>query len=624
MVSLLCAHLSINAMKRTTVKSTLAKKIARLPKDPGVYIFKDASGIVIYVGKAKQLRVRVRNYLREGADGRYHVQFLLARARDLDYVVTETEQEALILENNLIKKYRPRYNIFLKDDKTYVNLRLNVDHSYPRLTVVRRPKRDKALYFGPFASAGSVRQTLRMIGRIFPLRTCTDAELAKRKRPCLYYFIKRCPAPCVGLVDAQEYGETVSKIKMFLKGRGNELLKTLREKMERLSAERRFEEAARVRDQVFSIQRTIEKQRITSPQQAERDVFAAYREKERIVVQMLTVREGQVSGARMYSFDNAVLSSAEHMSSFLNQYYQSGAPIPAEILLDEEIPGGDALSEFLSQRRRRPVKILYPKRGERRTLVAMAEKNARTAFEDYGASQRNRELLEDLQELLSLQRFPRRVECFDISNIQGTDAVGSGVTLIDGEPSKAHYRHYTIRSVKGADDYGMLREVLERRLSRGLKEGDLPDLLVVDGGRGQLNVALDVLERLGVDNVDAVGVAKVREAGGKRKARGKERIYMRDLPEPLLLEDNSTALFLLERIRDEAHRFAITHHKRLREKKLTHSALDLVPGVGPVLKSRLLEEFGSVARIKKAPLKELASVRGVSPRLAQALKNALA
>jgi excinuclease ABC subunit C len=252
----------------------------------------------------------------------------------------------------------------------------------------------------------------------------------------------------------------------------------------------------------------------------------------------------------------------------------------------------------------------------------MAEKNARTAFEDVGTSQRNRELLEDLQELLSLQRFPRRIECFDVSNIRGTDAVGSGVTLIDGEPSKPHYRHYKIRSVKGADDYGMLREVLERRLSRGINEGDLPDLLVIDGGRGQLNVALDVLERLGVDDVDAVGVAKVREAG--RKARGKERIYTPGLPEPLLLEGNSTALFLLERIRDEAHRFALTYHKRLRKKRLSHSALDHVPGIGPVLKRRLLTEFGSVARIRNAPLEVLASVRGVSLKLARALKDALA
>lgn len=618
-----CAEQSGKNMKRPAENSALAGKITRLPMEPGVYLFKDGGGKVIYVGKAKQLRVRARNYLQEGADGRYQVQFLLARARDIDYVVTETEQEALILENNLIKKYRPRYNIFLKDDKTYVNLRLNVNHPFPRLTVVRRPRRDGAKYFGPYVSAGSVRRTLRTLGRIFPLRTCSDAELERRNRPCLYYFIKRCPAPCVGYVDAQAYRETVGKIVMFLKGRSGELLKSLREKMERLSAERRFEEAARVRDQLFSVQKIVEKQRITSPQAAERDVFASYREKERIVVQQLSVRDGQISGAQMFPFDNAVLSSAEHVASFLNQYYQSGAPIPEEILLDEELPDGAALEEFLAQRRGKAVKILYPKRGERRTLVEMAAKNARTAFADYGPSQRNRELLEDLRDLLSLQRYPRRIECFDISNIQGTDAVGSRVAFIDGEPTKAHYRQYKIRSVAGSDDYGMMREVLERRLSRGVKEGDLPDLLLVDGGRGQLNVALEVLERLGVDGVDAVGIAKVREAGSQRKQRGKERIFTAQLQKPLLLEGNSTALLLLERIRDEAHRFAITHHKRLREKKLSQSTLDGIPGVGPVLKRRLLAEFGSVARIRQAPVEALAAVPGISARLARALKDAL-
>jgi excinuclease ABC subunit C len=607
-----------------TAQNSLKRQIDRLPKDPGVYLFKDSAGTVIYVGKAKDLRARTRNYLHEGADGRYHVRFLLARAKDLDYIVTETEQEALILENNLIKKYRPRYNIFLKDDKTYVNLRLNVDHPYPRLTVVRRPKRDKAQYFGPFASAGSVRQTLRTIGRIFPMRTCTDAELERRRRPCLYYHIKRCPGPCVGLVDPQEYAETVSKVKMFLKGRGNELVKTLRDKMDRLSAERRFEQAAAVRDQMFSIQRTIEKQRITSPQRADRDAFAAWRENERIVIQKLSVRDGQVCDGQMFSFDRAVLPTADHVASFLNQYYQRGAAIPREILLAEEIPEQASLEAFLSERGGHAVRILYPARGERRNLVDMAMKNARSAFEDYGASQRNRELLEDLQELLSLHRYPRRIECFDISNIHGTDAVGSGVTFIDAEPSKAHYRRYKIRTVEGADDYGMIREVLARRISRGVKEGDLPDLLVVDGGRGQLNVALETLESMGAGDVDAVGIAKVRDADTRRRISGREKIHVPRVPEPLLLEGNSTALYLLERVRDEAHRFAITYHKQLRSKKLEKSALDEIPGIGPVLKRRLLEEFGSVARIRTAPVELLASVRGMSRKLAHAVKDALA
>jgi excinuclease ABC subunit C len=611
-------------MEGEDTHTALREQVAHLPRDPGAYIFKDGAGRIIYVGKAKDLRARVRNYLREGADGRHQIKFLLARARSLEYIVTGTEQEALILENNLIKKYRPRYNIFLKDDKTYVNLRLNVDHPYPRLTVVRRPRRDKAQYFGPFASAGSVRQTLRMLGRIFPLRTCTDAELSHRSRPCLYYHIRRCPGPCVGLVDPQEYAETVNRVRMFLKGRGTELVKTLRDKMERLSAERKFEAAASIRDQLFAVQRTIEKQRITSPQRIDRDAFAAWRDRERIVIQKLSVRDGEVCDGQLFSFDNAVLSTADHVASFINQYYQSGAVVPGEVLLAGEIPERESLEKLLSERGKRSVRIVYPRRGERRVLVELAEKNARSAFDDYGASQRNRELLEDLQELLSLHRFPRRIECYDISNIHGSDAVGAGVTFVDAQPSKAHYRHYRIRTKTGPDDYGMMREVLERRLSRGLREGDNPDLLVVDGGRGQLNVALDVIGDLGVESVEAVGIAKVRDKKSGRKVRGREKIYLPGLAEPLILEDNSTALYLLERVRDEAHRFAISHHKQLRGKRLGRSALDEVPGVGPVLKRRLLEEFGSVARIRTAPVEVIASVKGMSRTLAQALKDALA
>jgi excinuclease ABC subunit C len=610
-------------MTDTTSTDRLRDLAENLPDDPGVYLFKDAAGKVLYVGKARSLRTRVRTYTRDGADGRYHIQFLLQRIHDLDFIVTETEQEALILENNLIKKYRPRYNVYFKDDKTYVNLRLNVEHPFPRLTVVRRPRRDRAQYFGPFVSAGSVRQTLRTIGRLFPMRTCTDAEMERRTRPCLYYHIKRCPAPCVGKVDAQDYAETVKRVNMFLKGRGNELLKTLRDKMELQSAERRYEEAARTRDQIHSIQRVLEKQRITSPQSAERDVFGVFRDRERLIIQTLSVRDGQVSGGRTYAFDNALMSTEEHLSSFLNQYYQRGTPVPGEVLLSHEIPDAESMQTFLAGRRGHPVKILYPRRGERATLVAMAVRNATIASEEGGRLERNRELLEDLQELLSLHHYPRRIECYDISNIQGVDAVGAGVVFVDGEPSKSHYRNYRIRTVEGADDYAMMREVLERRLSRGIEEGDLPDLLVIDGGRGQLGVALDVIARLGADGVDAVGIAKVRADDGHSRIRGKERMYMKDIREPLLLEGNSPALYLLERIRDEAHRVAIGHHKRVRGKRLGRSSLDDIPGVGDVLKRRLMAEFGSVARIRSARADAIARVPGVSLRLARAIKDSL-
>ena len=610
-------------MNESASQTQLQDRMKQFPHHPGVYLFKDKRGQVIYVGKAKDLHKRIQSYFRECGDGRHQIQFLMKRAAALDYMATETEQEALILENNLIKKHRPRYNIFLKDDKTYVNLRLNVKHPYPRLTVVRNPKSDGAQYFGPFASAGSVRATLRMIGRIFKLRTCTDHELSIRQRPCLYYHIQRCPGPCVGLIDPQEYRETVSKVTMFLKGKGKELARSLKKKMEILAAERRYEQAARVRDQVRAIQRTIEKQRITSPQSAERDVFGTHRDKENLVIQVLYVRGGKLSGGEVFAFNNASLPTEELLSSFLSQYYQRGAVIPGEVVVADSIPDPSSLAAYLSQRKKERVAVLCPKRGDRRQMVELARKNAALAAREKGPSARNRDLLEDLREFLSLKKFPRRIECFDVSNIQGRDAVASCATFIDGDPARDLYRRYRIKTVKGADDYAMLDETLERRIVRGIKEGDLPDLLLLDGGRGQLNVALKVLERLGVEEQDALGIAKVRDRESGRRIIGREKIYHPGLPDPLLLEDNSTALFLLQRIRDEAHRFAVTYHRQLRSRKMDRSSLDDIPGVGPVLKNRLLLEFGSLARLRRASIDQIASVPGVSGPLAGRIKEFL-
>jgi excinuclease ABC subunit C len=594
----------------------IASLVGQLPRKPGVYLFKDERGRVLYVGKAKNLKSRVGSYFGPGNDGRHHIQFMLPRVADIDFTVTDNEQEALILENNLIKKFRPRYNIFLRDDKTYVNLRLNVAHPYPRLTVVRNPRRDKALYFGPYPSAGAVRRTLRIIGRVFPMRLCSDAELSNRKRPCLYYDIKRCPAPCVGLIDPQEYKETVGKVTMFLKGKGTQLIKSLKARMERASAERAYEEAGGLRDQIWAIQRTLERQRITSPQRAERDVFAAYREDTRLAVKTLYVRDGTVSGGDAYLFTNAALSTGEHLASFISQYYQRGAVIPEEIVVSEAIEEGEALTSLLCSLKGGAVRIIRPQRGERRKLLDLALENARVIHEGKAASGRSRELLEDLQALLELRNVPRQIECFDISNIQGRGAVGSKVTFIDGEPARDLYRRYRIRGIEGANDYGMMEEVLKRRVARGVREGDLPDLLTVDGGKGQLNVALRVLDELGADDVEALAIAKVRDAGGSKKIKGKEKIFTASLPEPLLLEGNSTALLLLERIRDEAHRFAHSYHTLIRNKQMTSSLLDDIPGVGPKLKRRLLARFGGIGEIRRASIDHLMAVTGVSQALA--------
>lgn len=610
-----------------TNSSAFAKKLGArikgLPRDPGVYLFRDEAGQVIYVGKAKELRTRVTSYLREGGDGRHQIRFLLGRADSLDYMVTANEQEALILENNLIKKHRPRYNIFLRDDKSYVNVRLNVDHPFPRLTVVRRPRKDKARYFGPYASAGAVRATLRMLGKVFPMRTCSDLEIVSRKRPCLYYDLGRCPAPCVGYVDQQAYKETVSKVTMFLKGRGEELVKSLTDKMGRAAAERRYELAAKIRDELFALQRVLEKQRVTSPQRSDRDVVGVCRERQKLAVQVLHVRDSQLSGGTAHFFDNAALPTREHLSSFLNQYYQSGAAVPAEIVVPEALDDEKMLEAFLSERREAAVKISVPHRGERRRLLDLAVQNARAVLEARGGAGRHRGALEELQDVLELERFPRRIECFDVSNFQGAEAAASRVTFIDGEPARTLYRHYRVKTVKGADDYRMLEEVIERRIARGMAEGDLPDLLVVDGGKGQMNVARKVMDRLGVKGVGVIGIAKVRDEGRKRRVRGEERVHAPNLAEPLLLREAAGPLHLLERVRDEAHRFAVGYHKKLRAKKFESSVLDSVPGVGPVLKRRLLERFGSVERMREAGVAELSAVPGVSRELAGRIKARL-
>ncbi|MDH3215567.1 MAG: excinuclease ABC subunit UvrC [Candidatus Krumholzibacteria bacterium] len=610
-------------MTQKSLESRIRNQISHLPLEPGVYMFKDAKGQIIYVGKAKKLRTRVRSYLREGGDGRHHIQFLVQRVRDLDYIITGTEQEALILENNLIKKHRPRYNIFFKDDKTYVHVKLNADHPFPRLTIVRTPGKDKARYFGPYASAGSVRATLRMLGKIFPMRTCNDSELTSRKRPCLYYYIKRCPAPCVGYVDPQGYKDVAHKVTMFMKGRGDELVKALKDKMDLQAAERQYEAAARTRDQLYAVQQTLEKQRISTPKEARRDVFGVHRDREKMVIQSLLVEDGKMTGGDSYYFDNASLTTSEHLSSFLSQYYQSGRLIPGQILVSDDVEGKGALEEYLRGRREGSVKVCRPRRGELKRLVELAVKNAKHALEERGVAGLSHELLEELRDILELKTYPRRIECFDVSNFQGRQAVASQVTFIDGESAKAFYRHYRVRTLQGANDYGMMKEVLERRIARGIKENALPDLLLVDGGRGQLNVALDVVDRLGADDLDVLAIAKVREGHGRRKAPDRERIYSPLLDQPLLLEGNSQALYLLQRIRDEAHRFAINYHKKLRSKQLEKSILDSIPGVGPVLKRRLLRAFGSIDGLMCASEAELTAIQGVSRSVAARVKEFL-
>ena len=606
-----------------SLSTQLQDKLDHLPVAPGVYLMRDRAGKVIYVGKAVNLRSRVRSYFGRG-DERVLVPFLMDELGDLDVLVVNSEKEALLLENELIKKYRPRFNILLRDDKAFITLRLDTRHPYPRLEVWRRPSADGARYFGPYSSAAAVRETLRVVNRHFMLRTCSDSVIASRKRPCLQYQIGRCPAPCVR--EIPEYAENVRDAILFLEGRHNDLIEKLKARMEAASTRLDFEEAARLRDQVFAVRRTLERQRVIQVEgRVDRDVVGLFREGPWLEFQLLFVRAGRLSGGRSFSYGGQAFPTPELLRSFLEQYYASGAFVPAELLLPEEVESMDALETWLSETKGRRVQVHVPKRGEKRRLVEMAGENAKAAFEVKRRRGRDmEEVLARLQQALSLTNYPRRIEGYDISQVQGTAPVASRVAMLEGEADKAHYRRYRIKQVEGQDDFAMMREVLTRRLQRGLEEGDLPDLLVIDGGKGQLGVARAVLGDLGIDWVDVVGLAKSRvQDGDEAAAHSPERVFLPGRKDPVVLRQNSAELFVLTRLRDEAHRFAVTFHKKLRTRRAMKSALDDIPGVGAARRRALLAHFGSVRRLKQASTEEIAGVEGFSQTLAERVRRGL-
>jgi excinuclease ABC subunit C len=606
----------------------LEAKLAQMPSQPGVYLMKNAEGTILYVGKAKSLRSRVRSYFRKSGDGRFRMQFLIPNVEDIEFLVTDTEKEALILENTLIKAHKPRFNVNLRDDKSYVNLRLDPRDMYPRLTVVRRPTRDGALYFGPYASANSVRETMRTLSRIFPLRLCTDHVFHSRTRPCLYHQIHRCSAPCVpGHVSGDEYRALVEQTALFLKGRDEELLKMLYAQMHEAAGALRFEEAGRLYRRIGAIERTIERQKVTGSQERDQDVFGYFREADHVEIQRLTIRGGKLLGGKSDHFSGQLSPDADILESYVNQYYAEGSEIPEEVLLPFALEGREGLADLLSERRGKRVSVLLPERGEKRALVAMANKNAELSFQARKDRERSQQsTLEQLQERLHLRNFPRRIECFDMSNIQGTNPVGSMVTFTDGEPDKARYRKFQVKTVEGPDDFASMYEVLSRRYTRALEEDDLPDLIMVDGGKGQLNIAQAVLWELGIEAPDLISIAKSRlkpAQGSQEKHRTDERFFIPGRKNPVILPANSAGLFLLQRVRDEAHRFAITYHKSRRAKAAVHSALDDIPGIGPKRRKALLRHFGSVNGIAAASPEAIQEVAMVSRTLAELILQSL-
>jgi excinuclease ABC subunit C len=611
------------------VTPALAERIEGLPQTPGVYLMKNAKERVLYVGKAQNLRQRVRSYF-GGGDGRVQVPDLVRRIADVSVLVTASVKDALLLENELIKQHRPPFNVRLRDDKQYLRLRLDPRDEWPRLVQVRRFARDGALYFGPYASSGALRQSISQLRRIFPLRNCSDAvfkDYARRGRPCIEHEIGRCPAPCVGLVTAETYRELVASTGLFLRGRSEELVETLRARMESAAAEQRFEEAARLRDRIAAVEQTVLRQQIVTERRLERDVFALAREGGEVQIQALHVREGRLIGASDHAFSEIDLDSGEVMGSFLGQYYgDAERQVPVEVLVSHELADDGALEALLSERAGRKATVRVPQRGPAQELVALALRNAEGALERRLAARESVDAAaQELQERLALARSPRRIECYDVSNLAGTLAVGSRVVFEGGQPVKGEYRRYRLREAAAGDDLACLREVLARRLARRESE-PLPDLLMVDGGRGQLAVASALLADLGLE-LDHIGLAKerdpdspsprVRRSGGLKA----ERVFLPGRLNPVLLPPSSRALLLLQRVRDEAHRFAISFQRELRRRTGLTSVLQEIPGIGPGKRKSLLRTLGSLRRVRAASLEEIAAVPGLSRRDAEAIRR---
>ena len=588
----------------------LIARVKNAPASPGVYLMKDKDGKVIYVGKASNLKNRIKNYFGR-TDGRSMVSFLIAKVRDIEFLVTETEKEALILENNLIKEHRPRYNVNFRDDKTYFNIRIDPTATFPRFQLVRRPKKDGARYFGPYPSSASAKETLRFIQSIFRLRTCTDQEVTSRKRPCLEYEIKRCLAPCARLIDEASYEGLVNDSMAFMEGREKKLIADLCVRMDTASENLRFEEAAVLRDTIAAIEETLEKQTVVSGLSKDRDVFGIHRDGNLTQICILYERTGKIIGKMTFPLFRIRSESSEILSSLMKQYYDGGAYIPDEIIIPLDIEDRAVMMEWLSEKKGKKVSVAVPKRGQGMELLKIAGDNAKSIFELEKHATPMEETLSVLARELLLKNIPRRIECFDISNIGGKYAVGSMVTFVDGKAWKPGYRRFRIKTVDGADDYAMMYEVLNRRYR---EKGNLPDLILVDGGKGQLSVAVAALKDLNAEGVDVVALAK--EIRQRETDKGEDRVYIVGKKYPVYVSKWPEALFLLQRLRDEAHRFAVAYHRQLKGKKDFHSLLDEITGIGGEKKKALLKLFGDVERIRDASVQELQGVQGIGRKTA--------
>ena len=610
----------------------LGSALAKLPDKPGVYLMKDARGDVIYVGKAQSLRNRVRSYWQKQALGGevHRIRSVIDRVADVEVTQTDSVSEALLLEANLIKRYRPRFNVRLKDDKSYPYIKITLGDDFPRIERTRKLVNDGSRYFGPYASASSVDESMNLVRRLFPFRTCTiDIKDGVRalQRPCLLYHIKRCQGPCITAIGADAYRADIAQVELFLEGRQETLVKALDGEMTAAAERTEYERAAALRDKIRAIERTMESQKMAAFARTELDLLGLARQDNQAAIQLFVIRDGKMIGRDVFLLDAArEATDDEVLSSFLEQYYSRAGSVPREVYLPTTIGEAAVLEAFLADRRGGPVHLRIPQRGEKRELMVLATRNAGETLAreqarwlaDHG---KTLAALEELAEALGLPGPPLRIECYDISNFQGSESVGSMVVFEDGKPRSGEYRRFRIKTVTGANDFASHQEVLRRRFrtvragEEGVEEARrwaMPDLVIVDGGKGQVSAAKEVLDELGLHDLPLAGLAKERE-----------ELFLPDRSDPVVLPATSPALYLVQRLRDEAHRFAITYHRDLRARRSVRSAFDDLPGVGPKRKRELLKVFGSIKRVRDAPVEQIAAVPGIGPALAARIKATL-
>jgi excinuclease ABC subunit C len=607
-----------------------AEDLKALPDSPGVYLMKDADGNIIYVGKAISLKNRVRSYFQSSRNLSLRIRSMVEQVERFEYITTNSEVEALVLECNLIKEEHPKYNIRLRDDKQYPWVKVTVKESFPQVFITRKVRRDGSKYYGPYTNVRALKETFRLLRRIFPLRSCRhNFDRERIERPCLNFHIKRCLAPCSGKISKERYREIIDEVCMFLEGRQTELLVKLRKEMEKAALERQYEKAALIRDEIRDIEKVLEKQTIVAAAYDDLDVFGIAQDRKGSLVQVFQVRQGKLVGREYYSLTEGDETSPEEiLEAFLPQYYDNAGFVPKEILVPFGLNSMAALGQWLSGQRGSKVNLRVPKRGEKADLLRMAQENAGILLQQERTHEsqsliRITEILNQLQQDLGLAKPPLRIEGFDISNIQGQEAVASMVVFENGVPKGGEYRRFKIRTIEGPNDFAMLQEAVRRRFRKGLEErresamksgkfARFPDLLLIDGGKGQLSAVFEVLNELGLTHLNVVSLAEKEE-----------EIFKPGNNEPIKLSRRSESLMLLQRVRDEAHRFAITYHKSLRDKRTKASSLDLVIGIGAKKKQLLLKHFGSVKQIKEATVEELIQVEGINRKLAENIKEQL-